>query len=383
MVAIGLNSGTSADGLDMAAVKIYLKPQKIVVKFIEGCTVPYPKSLREKVAEAINGNLSVDDTIKLDRRLGGFYGDRANSFLNRLHSNRIKPDFVASHGQTVRHLPGKIIFGRRKESGSLQLGHPETIAAKTSLLTVADFRQADIASGGEGAPITSCAMWHIFGNSDDHRLLINIGGISNYFLLPQSESADYLKARDCGPGNSLLDLAAAEFFDKKYDRNGRLASRGKISQRLMSIMLADSFLKGKYGPSTGRERFGREFLQKVKIISAKLRLTKLDILASLTELTAVTVSKSIHPILEQHGLRKIFVFGGGLKNNYLLERLKYYLPGINIFSVERLNMNPDYLEAVCYAVMGAMALFSISSGLPKITGARDKTVAGRIVQPYI
>jgi anhydro-N-acetylmuramic acid kinase len=382
LVAVGLNSGTSADGLDLVAVRISLVPERLSVKLIAGKTVPYPRKLQAQLSDVVNDRiLSVDDIIRLDRHLGCFYGDQARLFCSYLKRRKVEPDLVSSHGQTVRHLPGQVKNRNRKESGTLQLGHPESIADRTGLLTVADFRQADIASGGEGAPITSRAMWELFSSTREHRLIINIGGIANYFLFPNSEPADRMLAEDCGPGNSLIDIMTKKYFSKKYDHQGRLASRGTISKRLLTILLADNFLKRRYGPSTGRERFGEKFAGSITQASSRLRLNRFDILASTTELTAIAIANSIRPHVGKYGLAEIFLSGGGCKNEYLVHRLKRNLPEAEFFSVDRLTFDPDYLEAVCYAVMGVMAIHSWPAGLPHITGARRQAVAGRIMQP--
>lgn len=381
-VVVGLNSGTSADGLDLAAVKINLSAKTPIIKFINGATIRYPKKLGNLIDDAIGNRInSVDAIIELDRKLGFFYGQQAYKFCRELAKKKIYPDIVASHGQTIRHLPGKLKIGRKSESGTLQLGHPETVANQTGLLTVADFRQADIAAGGEGAPITCWAMRHLFSSKSESRMLINIGGIANYFLIPKKSSPKKMIAADCGPGNSLIDLITSKYFGKRIDYGGRLASQGKISFRLLTILLADNFLKGKYGPSTGKERFGEKFAKKIISYGSKMKLNKHDILATTTELTAIGIANSIEKIVKKINLKTIYLLGGGTLNRFLIKRLEANIPDVRFFSVDRLGFNPDYLEAVCYAIMGAGAI----SGLPtvdgSITGARENNLGGRIVQP--
>nr|MBN2276658.1 anhydro-N-acetylmuramic acid kinase [candidate division Zixibacteria bacterium] len=382
LVVVGLNAGTSADGLDLAAARINFQSVHPGIKYITGQSVSYPTVLRSMVDDAINNRLrSLDEYIYLDRRLGIFYGEQASRFCRSLIKSGIKPDLLGSHGQTVRHLPGQVKIGRRMESGTLQPGHPESIAGRCGLPVVADFRQADIAAGGEGAPITSYAMWLLFGNSSHHRLMLNIGGIANYFLFPAGDKAVKMMAADCGPGNSLLDIITRKFFNRMFDQGGRLAARGVPSRRLLLALMADNFLKGKYGPSTGRERFGEQFARKIIGMAADLKLNKHDILATTTELTAAAIARTLKKFPRKYGLNEFYLFGGGMKNPYLIERLKFYFPGISFISVDRLGFNPDYLEAVCYAVMGGLAVKGIPSGLPHITGARKTSMAGRIVQP--
>jgi anhydro-N-acetylmuramic acid kinase len=378
--AIGLNSGTSADGLDLAAVEIKFSSRSSKINFIKGRTIPYPKELLSGIKKAIHNKInSMDEIIRLDRQLGNFYGKETAKFVRSLQKKRFRPDIIGSHGQTVRHLPGRIIISGKKESGTMQLGHPETIAGLTGLLTVADFRQADIAAGGEGAPITSYPMQLLFADNTESRLLVNIGGIANYFLFPAKSNFGQIEARDCGPGNSLLDILTEKYFHRRFDHKGLLASQGEISMRLLSLLLADNFLKGNYGISTGRERFGEQFAEKIARYGLRLNLNKYDILATATELTAVTIARNVRDKIFDLQMDQIYLFGGGAKNSFLLKRLKANLPGVKLMAVNKLGFDSDYLEAVCYAVMAALAIKEIPIGLSQITGARDDTISGRII----
>lgn len=382
LVVIGLNSGTSADGLDLAAVKISFGTKVPKIKYLTGKTVPYPSDLHRQVNNAVVEDItSMDDLIRLDRDLGRFYAVQTSKFIAALKKKNIKPDLVASHGQTVRHLPGKVKSGHKKESGTLQLGHAETISAITGLVTIADFRQGDIALGGEGAPITAKAMWALFGSKKESRLVINIGGIANYFLFPKGGGANKVRAADCGPGNSLIDIIVSRYFNRRFDPGGKIASRGRISMRLLSLLTADKFIKKKYGPSTGRGRFGVRLAEKIVEYSLKLGLNKSDILATTTELTAVAISRSIDKLTDKYYIKNIYLFGGGARNNFLIERLRANLPETEFCNVSELGFEPDYLEAICYALHGAWTVRGETSALPQVTGASRAAVAGKIIQP--
>jgi len=382
LIVVGLNSGTSADGLDLAAIRINLSAKNPRIKFIKGVTVRYPKKLGALINDAIGNRIkSIDAVIELDRKLGAFYGGQAVKFSQTLAKKKIYPDLIASHGQTIRHLPGKVKIDRKSESGTLQLGHPETIANRTELITVADFRQADIAAGGEGAPITCWAMQYLFASKSESRMFVNIGGIANYFLIPKISSAKKMIAADCGPGNGLIDIITSKYFGKPIDYGGRLASKGKVSFRLLTILLADNFLKGKYGPSTGKERFGEKFVKKIIRYGSRMSLKKSDILATTTELTAVGIVNAIEKIVDNNSINKIYLLGGGRANKYLVKRLEANLPGVKFFSVDRLGFNPDYLEAICYAIMGAGTMAGLPTVLGHVTGARGNSLGGRIIQP--
>lgn len=383
LTVIGINSGTSADSLDLAAVRVLNKKSGISVRFLKGKTVPYPRLFSDKLQKAVlNRSLSLEEAMFLDRELGNFIGRQTCRFSADLKKINVVAHLVASHGQTLRHLPGRFKISRRTSHATMQIGHPETIAFHTGLPTVADFRQADIAAGGEGAPITSLAMWHLFSDKKRNRLLLNIGGIANYFFFPAGTGPDHIIARDCGPGNSLMDLLANKFFGRPYDAMGRLAAKGRISQRLLTILMADDYLKGKFGPSTGRERFGEKFVEKIIRWSAKLNLNRYDIMATTAELTAVTIVDHIRRLLGQYDINSLHLFGGGAKNKFIVDGLKLGLPEIDIETVERLGYEGDYLEAVCYAVMGAMTLWRQTGNLPDVTGAQKKVVCGKIIDIF-
>ncbi|MEW6014006.1 MAG: anhydro-N-acetylmuramic acid kinase [Candidatus Zixiibacteriota bacterium] len=381
LILVGLNSGTSADGLDLAAIAVTFSGRKPEARFLSGKTVPYPPALSREIQPAIEGRLlTIDKLALLDRKLGLFFGTETARFCAALRRRHLAPHLVGSHGQTIRHLPGKLKIYGRNESATVQLGHPESIASLTGLPVVADFRQADIGFGGEGAPITVFPMHLLFSNRKENRLLVNIGGIANYFFFLAGSSADQAVARDCGPGNSLLDLAATRFIGKKYDRDGKMAAKGKISLRLLTLLLSDNYLKGKYGNSTGRERFGAAFLDKAIRYAKSLGLSRQDIMATLVELTAYVIAREVRTYLESYQIPRIYLFGGGLKNRFLVERLKSNLFTTEILSVKILGAEPDYLEAECYALMAALAIKEVAVGLPHITGARKKTIAGRIIR---
>ncbi len=375
---LGVNSGTSADGIDLALVSVNPFADKFKLKYLSGKSYNFPPAMRTEIIKAADNRLSIDELILLDRKLGYFIGKKSLQFLE-FEKRRV--DLIASHGQTIRHLPGRVSLGGHKESATLQIGHAETICAVTKKTVAFDFRQADISAGGEGAPITTYAMYKLFHTPKENRLLINIGGISNYFLFPKKGGAKKIMARDCGPGNALIDLAAYHLFGKKYDRNGALAGKGTVSQRLLTLMMADNFLKGKYGPSTGKERFGEKYFGKVLKSAKKLNLSDHDIIASLTALTSRVIFQSIKPIILKDSISAAYIFGGGVHNKMLMHHLRQALGEVRLETVDTLGYDPDFIEAACYAVMGSDMVNKIKTGLPSVTSARYPVTQGRIVFP--
>lgn len=380
LTVLGLNSGTSADGLDLALLRIDRSAGRLRITPLAGGERRYPPSLRRAVLSLSDAaTISPDDVIRLDQALGRFYGRTAATFIRRWERAGTAIDVVASHGQTVRHLPHKSRFVGFTVNGTLQLGSPEQIGAHTGRVVVADFRQAEVALGHEGAPITTPAMRRLFSSPGESRLIVNIGGMSNFFFFPARASSPALAA-DCGPGNSLCDLLAERLFRVPFDRGGRLALRGQVSLRLLTLLLAEPFFKGTE-ISTGREAFGRALADRLTEQAHKLHLSKYDIIATAAELTATAIADSIRPIVRRdRTIGSLFLTGGGVHNRFFARRLRDLLDGLDVVSIERLGYDPGLVEAAAYAVLGEAALRS--EGMPAHdAGGRRWAVLGRIVQP--
>ena len=383
---LGINSGTSADGVDLAVMRVSKSGRKISTRFLAGTTRKYPKSLRALIVDvSTSQSIAPKSIIYLDNLLGQFYGRAAKRYIASLVRQGIKLDLVASHGQTVRHLPRKVAYGGKRVNGTLQLGSLELIAAETGQVVTGDFRQADIALGNEGAPITVAAMALVFGHPKESRLIVNIGGIANYFYLPAGGRMADVRAADCGPGNSLLDILTQALFSKPFDRGGRYAVRGNVSQRLMSILLAHPFFKTRT-VSTGREMFGVEMAREMIAFGKKFSLSGEDLLATAAEFTVYAIADSVVEFVAGNArLRKIYLTGGGSRNRFIAGRLRDHLDNIAVRSIDELGVKANLVEASAYAVMGAMTLWSHPLQT-KFTGGRPQAVwpvLGKIVQPPV
>jgi anhydro-N-acetylmuramic acid kinase len=385
LVILGLNSGTSADGLDMAVMRISRTKRGTTVKFLAGRAKPYPSELRQLVSKVADSRIiDLNAVIYLDSLLGRFFGRAASAYIRKLAKNNIRVDIVASHGQTIRHLPHKVQFGQFSVAGTLQLGAPERIAVATGKLIVADFRQADVAMGNEGAPVTTGAMRHLFASNTESRLIVNIGGIANYFYFPKGKLRLKSSAADCGPGNSLIDILSQRLYGEKYDRKGVRASKGKVSERLLTLLLANPFFSGKT-ISTGREDFGMTIAKEVLDFGQRFGLSPEDMLATAAKLTATAIAMKVRPLLDQdRKLSKLYLTGGGRKNNFIVNRLRLLLPEMEIHRADELGINADFIEAAAYAVMGEACFRSEPLNLRE----KNKTglaspVLGRIVQPPV
>ncbi len=385
LVIMGLNSGTSADGVDLAALKIVRNNKGVVATFINGASQPYPSGLRLRILKLSDSkSTTLEELIAVDSAVGTFFGQSAARFIKKLSKSGIMIDAVGSHGQTVRHIP--TATDRTKHvRGTLQIGSLERISSATKKITVGDFRQADVALGNEGAPITVAAMQRLFGSKTQSRLIVNIGGIANYFYYPLPHKGLRPLAGDCGPGNGLCDILSERFFNKRFDSNGDIAASGQPSKRILSLLLAEPFFKSKT-ISTGRETFGKDFADTIVRLGKKLKLSKADLVSTAAELTVVGIVHKIRPLMKRDAsLSKLYLTGGGRKNNFFVKRLKQMLTGVEILAADELGFNADYIEAASYAVMGEACLRSepVPTVCDKRITAALKPVLGKIVQPPV
>lgn len=388
LVILGLNSGTSADGLDLAAVSVSCDQSRLAARFLAGKSIAYPLAIRKLILKvADTDKLPVADIVYLDNLLGQFYGRAAGSFMSQLKRKNIAIDVVASHGQTVRHLPKTVQIAGHRVHGTLQLGSPAQIAAAARKVTVGDFRQGDVALGGEGAPITVAAMRILFGSSRQTRLIVNVGGMSNFFFFPPTNSRTQIRAADCGPGNVLSDLLCRKLYGEAYDKNGAHASGGVVSRRLMAMLQSSPYFSGK-SRSTGREEFGPEMVARMIRLGRSMRLSADDLLATAVELTATSVARSIQRLgiagaANRRGpAAALYLTGGGSHNRFLRSRLSELLPGLSVTTVRDLGMDPDLVEATAFAVMGGCTIWS--RPLPTQFGRRKQNrmpISGVICQP--
>ncbi len=383
LTILGLNSGTSADGLDMAVVRVPRSSKKPVV-LLHSSSKRYSAAIRKEVlALADSSSTTLEQLIATDALLGEFFGREAASYLKNLRAKRITVDAVASHGQTIRHMPRKRSMAGMVVHGTLQIGSLARIAAHTGKVAVGDFRQADIALGNEGAPITVAAVVRLFQHPRVSRLVVNVGGMANFFYIPAGGKISKVRAADCGPGNVLSDLLSQKLFGKRFDNDGKLARNGAVSQRLLATLTALKFFRDT-AVSTGREQFGAELAAKMIREGKRLKLSSHDLLATAIELTAFGISRKVRPIVQHdRSIRSLYLTGGGAYNSFLRERVSASLNGFNVSSVHELGMDPSMTEAASYAVMGASCLWS--QPLATRFGGRQKRlpILGTIAQPPV
>lgn len=377
---IGLMSGTSHDGVDAALVEIHpnvkgtdLKSVPPMFHLVKHLHLPYRKSLRDEIRSAFNGNTGL--ICKLNFRLGEVFAVAVTSLLKKTGYRPQDIHAVASHGQTICHIPPS---GKRSGS-TLQIGEASVIAENTGILTLSDFRTADMAAGGQGAPLVPLADYLLFRKPGRVRAVINIGGIANVTII--KETMKETVAFDTGPGNSLIDEAMrfCSGGKKSFDRNGDFARSGKPVEKLLKELLTHPYFKKRPPKSTGRETFGAGMIQ--DIFSKSVPFFARDIVATLTHLTAVTLYNAIIKFKPD----EVILTGGGAKNRFLVDliRNRFKTKGVAVNIISVYAIPPQAKEAVSFAILGYQTLNQRPGNLPSATGARHKAILGKISLPAV
>jgi anhydro-N-acetylmuramic acid kinase len=382
---VGLISGTSMDGVDAALVRVtgpHTSPRGRVQAFL---TLPYPAALRRRLLEIAAGVPTTSGELSgLNFLLGEWFARAALQVCRRA---RVSPRHLAgigSHGQTLFHQGTsrrRAAAPWSRAASTLQLGEPAVIAARTGAPVVADFRTADLAAGGEGAPLVPMVDYLLLRDARQGRVALNIGGIANLTAIPAAASPARVFGFDTGPGNMLMDGLARHFSRGReaYDRNGRLARRGKVIAPLVAELLRFPFFRRRPPKSAGREEFGAEFL--ARYFLRRRGASKVDLLRTALELTARTITDAIRQfVTPQAAVGRLIVSGGGARNPLLLERLSSLLPQVSVELSDRYGLPLDAKEAVAFALLADRTLHGLSGNLPSVTGARRAVILGKTVR---
>lgn len=359
-------SGTSLDGIDIAITTISDSGH---FNLLTAQTFPFPDNLQCKLSSLINNPIThIQDLGHIDIALGRSIAHSINKLLNESGITSDDVAAIGSHGQTLFHSPsGENPF-------SLQIGDANSIAELTGITTVADFRQRDIAAGGQGAPLVPAFHHALFSSSQEDRVIVNIGGISNITSLPSSSNNPVI-GFDTGPGNVLLDHWIQQHQNKSYDEGGQWAASGKLNQQLLSLLLNDSYFEQPIPKSTGRELFNQDWL-KTKLDDYGKYIAAEDVQATLSELTASTIANDIK--LYANSSNSVFICGGGAHNAYLLKRLQYLLDSKTVTTTQTLNLHPDWVEASAFAWLAFRTINKQAGNLPSVTGAKHPVILGSI-----
>jgi len=374
---IGLMSGTSLDGLDIALCEIYGSGMETQVSLKNFTTVPFDEDFKTAIRSIFSKKIIDFEQLCL---LNPWVGVKhASIILECLKGWGINPseiDLIASHGQTVYHAP-KILHGHPEfGNGTLQIGDGDHIAVKTGIITISDFRQKHIAAGGEGAPLAVYGDYFIFSKKGEDRIMLNIGGIANYTFLPGNLDASKIFSTDTGPGNTLMDQLTQKYFNLPYDRDAAIALQGKVNETLLSILLKDEFFDKPFPKTTGPELFNLTYLEKAIQVAGQSGISVFDTMATLNRFTAVTIVEAIQKGQEMIGNKKLSIYssGGGMHNPLIMQHIQSCLPEATFFTTDALHIHPDAKEAVLFAILanehvagGALEIGGGKAGIPAVT----------------
>jgi len=373
----GLMSGTSADGVDVAIIDF-----GGTLKVLAFDTFPYPASVRKTISQIFSGEKqSPAEICHLNFVIGDCFADAVLKLCSKSGIKLSSIDLIGSHGQTIYHNPAGRRFGKKLLRSTLQIGEPAVIAHRTGKTVVADFRPADIAAGGQGAPLVPYADFLLFSDRKKNRVIQNIGGIANLTWLKAAGRFEDIIAFDTGPGNMIIDRIAYLISKGRcrYDIDGAIAENGAVNKLLLKKLLHHKFLRRCPPKTTGREEFGHAFSDGIFYNSLNAGIKPADILATATAFTAQSIISAYKRFLPRLP-DEVILCGGGARNKTLVRMLRDGIKNSEILLTDDFGINADAKEAVSFAILAARTIRGIPNNVPSATGAKKPVVLGKIVQ---
>jgi len=376
MIVAGVMSGTSADGIDVALVRLMGRGFRTRLELLAHKAFPYPAPVRRKVLAAMNAkSASVADLARLNFLLAELYSD---AILATQRSARLKCELVGCHGQTLYHQGDAQLFLGRKLAVTWQTGEGSLIAERIGVPVVSDFRPADMVAGGKGAPLVPFLDYVLYRHRRRGRIVQNIGGIGNLTAIPARAKPEQVVAFDTGPGNMVIDALADRLLGRRYDMDGKVAAKGEPIERVIHQVLASPFFWQKPPRTAGREQFGDDFVTWFQRRCGKA--SKEDMLATATALTARTIATSVEMVMKRGKYRDYLVSGGGAKNPTLMRMIEEQLAPmkLRVQTTEDLGLPVDAKEAVAFALLAYQTWRRQPGNIPSATGAKRPAILGKV-----
>ena len=371
---VGIMSGTSLDGIDVVLIKIKGHGLDTNLDVIAFDTIPFDVELRNEIKKCISIKDSDSQLVcSLNFELGYAFSNAVKALCKKINFDIRNIDFVGSHGQTIFHIPNDI--GEFKRS-TLQLGEPAVIAYEIGCTVVSNFRTMDMAVGGQGAPLVPLTEYILY-KCNKNRVLQNIGGIGNVTFIPKNSSLNDVFAFDTGPGNMIIDETVYRLTGEKYDKNGKMAARGKVIYRLLNDLMKNDYIYKVPPKTTGRELFGAQFVDEIlkKCKNEKIE----DVIATVTMFTAKSIEYNYKNYIEpKYNIDEVIIGGGGSYNNALVGMIKEFMPDYNVLTQEELGFSSESKEAIAFAILANETLEGSFGNVPAATGAYEKVILGNI-----
>jgi anhydro-N-acetylmuramic acid kinase len=382
MLVLGVMSGTSADGIDVALAEVIGAPPKLKTRLVAHASRRMPDVLRKEVLRIAEGAACTSGEIsQLNFRLGMAFADAAMAACREFRVALSRVTVIGSHGQTIFHQGRGVPFLGRATASTLQIGEPAVIAAETGIPTVGDFRVADMAVGGQGAPLVPYADYLLYRDDKIGRVSLNLGGIGNLTVLPAGAKPGQVVAFDTGPGNMLMDALVWHFTRKKqrFDRGARLARQGQPNAKVLKELLRDPYLRLGPPKSTGREYYGRAYFQELLRMGKKYGAGPNDLIRTTTEFTVASVVDALKRfVLRKTKIQQLIVSGGGAKNPLIMAQLTAALAPMEVMASSKLGVPEEAKEAYAFALLAYEAWHRRTGNLPSATGAERAVVLGKI-----
>jgi anhydro-N-acetylmuramic acid kinase len=375
-------SGTSADGIDVALARISGAPPHRNAKLLNHTSIDFPPQLRKEILRVAERQpIAAGDLSQLNFRLGETFADAALTACRRFRVARKKIALIGSHGQTIFHQGKPVPYLGRQTASTLQIGEASIIAARTGITTIADFRPADIAEGGQGAPLVPYADYLLYRHEKLGRVSLNLGGIANITVIPANARPSHILAFDTGPANMLIDALVAHFTHgrQRYDKDARLALQGRSFPALIDELMRDPYLKLAPPKSTGREYYGRTYVKKILALGRRHKAKPNDLIRAATIFTALSIVDALNRfVLPKTKIHQLIVSGGGAHNPLIMGQISAALPQIQIIPSSQLGVREDAKEAFAFALLAYETFHQRPSNVPSATGARRPAILGKI-----
>lgn len=382
MLVLGMMSGTSVDGIDVSLVRISGAPPYLQIRLLNHTAIPFPAAVRKEILRVAEQNpITSGELSQLHSRLGHIYANAALAACTKFHISPRKIDLIGNHGQTIFHQGKPVSYLGGKSASTLQIGESAIIAARTGITTVSDFRPADMALGGNGAPLVPFADYALYRHPKLGRVSLNIGGIANITVIPANAKLSDVFAFDTGPGNMLIDALVSHFTRgrQRYDENATLARQGRAFPALLNELMRDPYLKLAPPKSTGREYYGAAYVRKILALGKKVHAKPRDLTRAATIFTALSIADALNRfVLRKHKIHQLIVSGGGAQNPLIMAQISAALPNVNVIASDELNVPTDAKESLAFALLAYETFHQRPSNIPSATGARGPAILGKI-----
>jgi anhydro-N-acetylmuramic acid kinase len=381
MLVLGMMSGTSADGIDVALARVSGAPPNLDAKLLDHTSTKFPSALRREILRVAEQHpITAGALSQLNFRLGELFAGAAIAACRKFKIASKRIALIGSHGQTIFHQGRPIPCFGSATASTLQIGEPSVIA-RTGITTVGDFRPADIALGGQGAPLVPYTDYLLYRHEKFGRVSLNLGGIANITVLPRAAKPQQVFAFDTGPANMLID-ALVSYFSRgrlRFDKNAHLAARGRSNPALLDELMRDPYLRIAPPKSTGREYYGQAYLKKILTLGRRHRAKPDDLIRAATIFTALSVVDALNRfVLPKTNIHQLIVSGGGAHNPLILAQLSAALPGVEVLPSSHVGVPEDAKEAFAFALLAYETFHQRPANLPSATGARGAAILGKI-----